>query len=102
MDIVTGIDPLKFLGSFANAASMGNVSRRDSVKNFATIFYSEMLKQAFSEQSWSSNDESNSLMGSLTPLTQVFADKFAQELVKSGKYEELITKQLLMRGNVKW
>lgn len=102
MNFIAGVDPLKYLESVAKPGLAGTVKRTDAVSNFAAIFYSELVKQAFREQLWATENSEDSLIGNLTPMTDIFADKLAGELVKSGKYDELIIKGLLVKGDSKW
>ncbi len=84
MDYFGNIDPAFDMARTA-ARFSSRADRSSAAKEFATLFYSEIMKQAFgSGTGIFSSDEKNGIFGGSAQMRDVFMDQFVQEIISSG------------------
>jgi len=88
-----GFNPVISLGgNLARAKALLSKDRKEVTKEFATIFYTEVLKQVFESGSdLFSTGQNENYFGDFKMYNNIFYDKFAKELVKKGGIDNLIS-----------
>jgi hypothetical protein len=102
MDYFGGIDPLNYVGKVAASRPYGqsdSAARANAGKEFANVFYTELMKQVLNNQGgiFGSGDESG-YFGNTSQVSEIFMDQFVQEIVSAGRYDELLAAGLLKKG----
>lgn len=92
-----GFDPLISMGNnLSRARALSNADKKEVTKEFATLFYAEILKQVFENRSGIfSPEEKGGYFGSLEMYNNIYFDEFAKELVDKGGIDKLISTDIL-------
>lgn len=92
MEYFGGIDPMSNPSTFA---ALRTVNRGNASDQFTSIFLAEMMKQALGSQGGMFQaEEGNDLFPGISGISDVFVEKFAAELAKSGKLNDLMSKKM--------
>ncbi|MCX5726790.1 MAG: hypothetical protein NT030_06440 [Candidatus Saganbacteria bacterium] len=83
MDYFSSVDPVKYLGSAVRGQAL-KFSKQNASKEFAAIFYSEILRQVFGGEKEVIGGE-NSFFGRNPVSVDLFIDQLAMKLAESGK-----------------
>ena len=102
MDYFGGIDPLNYVGRVAASGPYGQsnaAARANAGKEFASVFYTELMKQVLTEQGgiFGSGNETG-YFANTSQLSEIFMDQFVKEIVSAGRYDELIAAGLMKKG----
>jgi hypothetical protein len=86
MDYFGGIDSAYDMAKTASRFGSVRTDRGSAAKEFASLFYSEMMKQALGAKTGVfSAGEGDNYFGNVTPLSDVFMDQFVREMInKTG------------------
>ena len=95
MEYFDSVGSLNLAAGLAKNNVFNIQSKGDAAKSFAVLFYSEMMKQALEDQSTVFKPGEDNYFGNISPMTDIFMDRFVEQLIRSGKYDELISKGML-------
>ena len=83
MDYFSSVDPVKYLGSVVRGQAL-KFSKQNASKEFAAIFYSEILWQVFGDDKEVVGGE-NSFFGKSSVSIDLYIDQLAMKLAEDGK-----------------
>ena len=97
----TGFDPLLSMGNnLARVKTLPNADKEEVTKEFATLFYAEILKQVFESRSGIfSSEEKGNYFGNLGMYSNIYYEKFAKELVDKGGIDNLVSANIFGAEN---
>lgn len=83
------------MNNVASYAALRGTNRGNASDQFSSIFLAEMMKQALGSQGGMFQaEEGNDLFPGISGISDIFVEKFAAELAKSGKLNELMLRKL--------
>jgi len=86
MDFFNGLSQVDYMTGISSLNYLQNLNKTDPAeKQFATIFFSEMMKQVFISQNtlFNSGDEQGYFSG-YTSMTDIFVQRMVEKVVSSG------------------
>jgi len=92
MQYFGSVDPIYNVAKEASMSTAQYLPRERVSKEFATLFYTELMKQALGNHSGIFAPETgNSYFGDTSNMNDIFMDAFIREVISSGGYDNLGT-----------